>query len=312
MEIKKSLCPENKYKVKCPNKMTPTRIVIHNTANDASAESEIKYMLSRAGEISFHFAVDDAQAVQGIPLDRNAWHAGDGNGKGNREGIAIEICYSKSGGERFEKAVKNAAELTAELLKKYGWGLDRVTKHQDYSNKHCPHRILDEYGWNNFLLLVDSFMTEDAQKAEETAETPQIIYAAHVLGGGWLSEVCGFNNENADGYAGIAGKSVDGIRARLTSGSIEYRVHTVGAKAYLPWVRDLSAAEGGYAGLYGKPIDGVQMRICGLEGYSVRYRVAVKGGDYLPWVTDCNDTANGYAGIYGKPIDKIQAEIVRK
>ena len=54
--------------------------------------------------------------MQGIELDRNAWHDSDGNGKGNREGIAIEICYSKSGGERFEAAQKNAAELTAKLL----------------------------------------------------------------------------------------------------------------------------------------------------------------------------------------------------
>ena len=61
--------------------------------------------------------------MQGIELDRNAWHALDGNGKGNREGIAIEICYSKSGGERWLKAHENAAELTAKLLKDYGWGI---------------------------------------------------------------------------------------------------------------------------------------------------------------------------------------------
>ena len=139
--------------------MTPTRIVIHNTANDASAENEIAYMLSNSKETSFHFAVDDKKIIQGIALNRNAWHASDGNGKGNREGIAIEICYSKSGGERWLKAVENAAELTAKLLKDYGWGIDKVTKHADYTDKHCPHRILDEYGWNNFLNLVKSKMS---------------------------------------------------------------------------------------------------------------------------------------------------------
>ena len=35
--------------------------------------------------------------VQGIPENRNAWASGDGHGKGNMEGIHIEICYSKSG-----------------------------------------------------------------------------------------------------------------------------------------------------------------------------------------------------------------------
>ena len=61
-------------------------------------------MISNNYQTSFHFAVDDKEVVQGLPLDRNGWHAGDGNGKGNREGIAIEICYSLSGGERFLQA----------------------------------------------------------------------------------------------------------------------------------------------------------------------------------------------------------------
>ena len=149
VEIKQNLCSKLKYGIKCPYSMTPTRIVIHNTANDASAQNEISYMIGNNKETSFHYAVDDKEIVQGIPLDRNSWNAGDGgNGKGNREGISIEICYSKSGGERFKTAQLNAAELTAKLLKDYGWGIDKVTKHQDYSKKHFPHRTLDEYCLN--------------------------------------------------------------------------------------------------------------------------------------------------------------------
>ena len=48
--------------------------------------------------------------------------------------------------------------MTAKLLKDYGWGIDKVTKHKDYSGKHCPHRILDEYGWDNFLALVQTYL----------------------------------------------------------------------------------------------------------------------------------------------------------
>ncbi len=44
----------------------------------------------------FHIAVDDKEAVQGIPLERNAWHCGDGGGNGNRKSIGVEICYSLS------------------------------------------------------------------------------------------------------------------------------------------------------------------------------------------------------------------------
>ena len=28
--------------------------------------------------------------------------------------------------------------------------MDRVKKHQDFSGKYCPHRILDEKRWNSF------------------------------------------------------------------------------------------------------------------------------------------------------------------
>ena len=154
LTIKKIAMPQEKYPIKCPYTMSPTRLVIHNTANDASALNEIKYMQSNNNQVSFHFAVDDKQAVQGVEMWRNAWHAGDGgstSSKGNREGIAIEICYSKSGGERFDKAEENAAELAAKLLIDFGWGLDKVTKHQDYSGKYClpidETELLTPNGW---------------------------------------------------------------------------------------------------------------------------------------------------------------------
>lgn len=156
LTIRKLAMPQAQYSIKCPYTMTPTRIVIHNTANDASAENEIRYMQSNTQQTSFHYAVDDKEAVQGVDLWRNAWHAGDGlTGPGNRQGIAIEICYSKSGGTRFAKAEENAAELTAKLMIDFKFGIDKVTKHQDYSGKYCPHRTLD-LGWDRFLDMVEA------------------------------------------------------------------------------------------------------------------------------------------------------------
>ena len=156
MEIKKNLVDESKYSIKCPYEMKPTRIVVHNTANDASAQNEIAYMIRNSNEVSFHYAVDDKEVVQGIPENRNAWHSGDGgNGKGNREGISIEICYSKSGGDKFIKAEENAVELIVDILKRYGWGIEQVTKHQDYNGKYCPHRTLD-MGWDRFIKMIEA------------------------------------------------------------------------------------------------------------------------------------------------------------
>lgn len=156
MNKRQNLVPESNWKNKCPYSMTPTRIVVHNTYNDASANNEIAYMIRNTNKVSFHYAVDDIEVVQGLEENRNSWNAGDGGkGTGNREGIAIEICYSKSGGEKFIKAEQNAVKLIVDILNRYGWGIDKVTKHQDYSRKYCPHRTLD-MGWQRFLNMVSA------------------------------------------------------------------------------------------------------------------------------------------------------------
>lgn len=158
MQITNVICPTNKYSIKCPYEMTPEYITVHNTYNDASAMSEISYMLGNGLKTSFHVAIDDYRVVTGIPFNRNAFHAGDGrNGTGNRKSIGIEICYSKSGGERFANAEKLAAEYIAMLLKQFGWGIDKVKKHQDWSGKYCPHRTLD-MGWQRFLDMVSMYL----------------------------------------------------------------------------------------------------------------------------------------------------------
>lgn len=159
LEIKWMKVPESQYALKCPYPMTPTRIVIHNTYNTPSATAEASYAIGNAKELSSHYYVDESVAIQTIPLNRNAWHAGDGgSGKGNREGICIEICRSRSDKALFLKAEDNGAKLTAKLLNQYGWGIDKVTKHQDYSGKNCPHRTL-ELGWERFKKLVASYLS---------------------------------------------------------------------------------------------------------------------------------------------------------
>lgn len=156
ISVKKNLVSSNKYGIKCPNPMEAEYITVHNTANDASAENEIEYMIRNNSEISYHFAVDDKEVIQGIPTNRNAWHCGDGNGTGNRKSIGVEICYSRSGGSRYKKAEDLAVKFIAQLLRERGWGIDRVKKHQDWSGKYCPHRILEDGRWNSFKREVEA------------------------------------------------------------------------------------------------------------------------------------------------------------
>lgn len=303
VKIRKIKCPLLKRKIKCPNSMKPTRIVIHNTGNDATAENEIKYMHGNSKQISFHFAVDDKEIVQGIELNKNAWHAGDGNGRGNREGIAIEICYSKSGGERWQKAVQNAADLTAKLLNDYGWGIEKVTKHQDYSGKYCPQRILDEYGWDNFLALVKSNLTVKPPPKKTDKDTNQIDVIYQVwddVKNTWLPNV-----RNDEDYAGLFGHDICGVLANLSKGNITYRVHTKGGK-WLPPVKNRTD----YAGILNRPIDGLAIKTD--TGKKVHYAVHLRRTKkWLPFVTGykITDHNNGYAGILGQEIDGIKIYI---
>lgn len=188
MQITNVTCPTSKYPVKCPYEMTPEFIIIHNTANDASAMSEISYMIGNNNKTSFHVAVDNERVVTGLPFNRNSWNAGDGrNGNGNRNGISIEICYSKSGGEKFDEAENLCASYVAYLLKQYGWGIDKVKKHQDFSNKYCPHRTLD-LGWERFLNKIKEHLEIQNEPTKEVEDEGGDLEMARVYQNGSTPE----------------------------------------------------------------------------------------------------------------------------
>lgn len=196
MQITNVVCPTSKYSIKCPDITTKDGICVHNTANDASAMSEISYMLGNNNKVSFHAAVDDERIVTGLPFDRSCYAAGDGRyGSGNANKINIEICYSKSGGERFDEAENLAASYIAYLLRQYNWGIEKVTKHQDYSGKYCPHRTLD-LGWERFLNKIREQLGVQTQPVPENKDeggelevsrvyqngsTPEKVYADTAL-----------------------------------------------------------------------------------------------------------------------------------
>lgn len=181
MSIKliRMMCPSNKYSIKCPYEMEADGICVHNTANKASAKAEISYMIGNNNQVSYHYAVDNNMVVQGIEESRNTWHAGDGNGKGNRKKLSIEICYSTNPDVSvFLDAEKLAAKFIAYKLKEKGWGIDRVSKHQDYSKKYCPHKTLD-LGWQRFLNLIKEELGEnnahEKEKDERNTYTVKVV-----------------------------------------------------------------------------------------------------------------------------------------
>ena len=161
-KFEEKLVSSTKYNIKCPYQMTPKYVVIHDTANLASAYNEIAYMTRNNNQVSFHLAVDEEYAIQGLPFNRNAWAAGDGgNGDGNRNGIHIEICRpTNSNRDLYNQAEENAVYVAARLLYKFNLNISLLKKHQDFSGKKCPNLILSENRWENFKYRVDWVLSE--------------------------------------------------------------------------------------------------------------------------------------------------------
>lgn len=124
-------------------------IVIHYTGNSSdSAVANAKYFYNNQNSVqgSAHFFVDSGSAVfRSVPEYFCAWHVGDGNGRfGISNGNSLGIEMATSGNFNVSSATENvAAQLAADLLKKYGLGINSLKRHYDASRKDCPR------GWNN-------------------------------------------------------------------------------------------------------------------------------------------------------------------
>ena len=142
--------------------MDAKSITIHSTRNlysTAQNERDNLVRVANTRQASFHIVVDEREAIECIPLNEVSWHAGDGYyGTGNRSSISIEICES---GVR-SKTVDNASTLVAGMLKQRGWGVDKLKRHYDWSQKPCPWIFQANawLKWYNFKTDVDKKLRE--------------------------------------------------------------------------------------------------------------------------------------------------------
>ena len=140
--------------------MEPENLTIHSTGNPDSTAQNERDNLNRPTNTSttgFHIVVDDVQAIECIPLNKVAYHAGDGaTGTGNSKSIGLEICES---GNR-TKTIENAVEVAAKILHERNWGIDRLKRHYDWSGKNCPRILSDNnwQGWNDFKTKVQAHL----------------------------------------------------------------------------------------------------------------------------------------------------------
>lgn len=172
MEIRKEIIPISAGK-RSGRKITPTTLTIHSTDNPSStAQNERDWLINPSNQrvASWHVCVDEKQAVMAIPLNERALHAGDK--KGNDTSISLEICES---GNR-EKTLRNAVEVTAQLLRERSWGVDKLRQHHDWSGKNCPRILRDTGRWGWFVEQVKQVL----EQKEETETMKIYKYVAEM------------------------------------------------------------------------------------------------------------------------------------
>jgi len=143
----KIVTPKGKENVRTLEKMVPKYLVIHNTGNSAPGADDAahaKYLqnVENADKtyVSWHLTVDCNSVTKHLPFEEQGYHAGDGKGKGNTQGIGIEIAENKD----YPKAEDNALNVICFLMKAYSITVDRVLPHRYFATnkKLCPHKIL--------------------------------------------------------------------------------------------------------------------------------------------------------------------------
>ena len=169
-------------------------IVIHDTGNTnagADAEAHYNYFGGANRNASAHYFVDDHQIIQVIEDSNAAWHCGDGKGKygiKNSNSIGVEICVNQDGD--YDKAVSNAVELAATLLKKYNLSLDRLKRHYDASRKTCP-ASMSANNWAAWELFVSA--VKAALDGTTAAPSQKPVVFGHVANvQRWLNQEYGF------------------------------------------------------------------------------------------------------------------------
>ncbi|MGN4126075.1 N-acetylmuramoyl-L-alanine amidase family protein [Lysinibacillus sphaericus] len=128
-------------------------IVVHetlNTRSGADAHAHLQYN-GNSRSASWHYTVDDKEAIQSFEHSWKCWAAG--SNAGNNEGIQIEVCVNSDG--NYQKAMQNAAELVSKVMKEEGIPISKVVQHNHFSGKNCPRNIHQgKISWSQFLVMV--------------------------------------------------------------------------------------------------------------------------------------------------------------
>lgn len=156
-------------------------LTIHQTGNTKKGANAKMHANLQSGVYgaSWHWQVDDKEAIQSFEHNASLWHASDGRGNGNLNSIAIEGCINEDG--NYSQTVKNMAELAAKILKDEGIPIGNMKQHNHWdtkSRKNCPAQIRagkDGITWNKFVQMVQDNLNGKSSKPVVTSSKPKSV-----------------------------------------------------------------------------------------------------------------------------------------
>lgn len=153
-------------------------LTIHQTGNTKKGANAKMHANLQSGVYgaSWHWQVDDKEAIQSFEHAASLWHSSDGRGNGNLNSIAIEGCINEDG--NYVQSVKNMAELAAHILKQEGIPIGNMKQHNDWdvkNRKNCPAQIRagkDGINWTKFVQMVQDNLNKLNGKPAKPAPKP--------------------------------------------------------------------------------------------------------------------------------------------
>ena len=177
VKIKRQIISNTNYKngTRNPKKF----ITLHMTGNRSrGANAQAHANLQSNGNsrnASWHWQVDDIQAIQSFNHNMQLWHASDGQGSGNNESIGIEGCVNADG--NFNKMMKNYVELVVHIMKTENIkDTNMIVTHKWWSGKNCPTEMFNgKNGWtfNYFIAQVKKGLS--SKKSPVQSDKPKDI-----------------------------------------------------------------------------------------------------------------------------------------
>lgn len=167
-------------------------IVVHYTGNrNDTARANCEYYRDNNKGASAHYYVRNDTVYQSVREEHAAYAVGLGARKEpyfkwpsmwkkitNNNSISVEICGSYNSTEGNSQTKDTAAKLVADLLDKYGLGINSVYRHYDVTGKECPMwAVTTPSKWFEFLATVNHYFIgkEDTWVMQDTPENYQLF-----------------------------------------------------------------------------------------------------------------------------------------